>query len=225
MEKITKPHKPDADKNIITEDINYFETRKGSIFGEGDSDTLKILNNVQIKGKWLNLAAGDGRYNNILLEKADFVIASDIDEGALSKLWHNTSKRYKEKLETKIFDITKKFPFDDCSFNGIFCTGTLHLFPKEILLEILAEMNRVLKSGGRIFIDFATDINRITNEGKPLKSISRISYTLDEAKTILKEVFKNFKIQIHESYVNESVEGHPPYKFTSKFIILIADKI
>jgi len=42
-----------------------------------------------------------------LLKKADFVIASDIDESALSKLEQNTPDKLKQKLRTKVFDITK----------------------------------------------------------------------------------------------------------------------
>ena len=84
MKKITKHHKPEEDEYIFTEGINYFETSKVSIWGTGDKDTLELLKKVEIRGKWLNLAAGDGRYNLNLLEKADFVVASDIDD-CLSK--------------------------------------------------------------------------------------------------------------------------------------------
>ena len=101
MKKITKPHEPDEEKHIFTEGIDYSKTDKTSIWGTGDKGTLELLKKTGIIGKWLNLAAGDGRYNSNLLEKADFVIASDIDENALAKLWQNTSDKCKEKLETK----------------------------------------------------------------------------------------------------------------------------
>ena len=97
MRKITKPTKPEEDKYIFTEGIDYFTTRKTSIWGTGDKDTLQLLKKIEIHGKWLNLAAGDGRYNLNLLKKADFVVTSDIDESALSKLWHNTPDKYKQK--------------------------------------------------------------------------------------------------------------------------------
>ncbi len=137
MKKITKVHKPKENKYIFTEGINYFETGKTSIWGTGDKDTLELLRKIKIHGKCLNLAAGDGRYNLNLLKKTNFVLASDIDEGALSKLLHNTPKKYKKKLDTKAFDITKKFPFESGQFDSIFCTGTLHLFPKKVLQQIV----------------------------------------------------------------------------------------
>ncbi|MBU1198624.1 MAG: class I SAM-dependent methyltransferase [Nanoarchaeota archaeon] len=158
MEKITEPFKSDEKKCVFTEGLNYFKTGKESIWGEGEKLTLDFLNKKSFSGKWLNLAAGDGRYNNILLKKADFVVASDIDKSALSKLWHNTSKKQRSKLEIKVFNIINRFPFEDESFDGVFCTGVLHLFPKEFVKKILSEINRVLKPCSEIIFDFATDI-------------------------------------------------------------------
>src|SRR3989344_1657398 len=104
--KKTKPRKPEQNKYIFTEGIDYSKTEKTSIWGVGDKDTLELLKKIEIRGKWLNLAAGDGRYNLNLLEKADSVVASDIDESALDKLWQNTPEQFKSKLKTKVFDIT-----------------------------------------------------------------------------------------------------------------------
>ncbi len=225
MKKIIKPHKPKEDKYIFTEGINYFETDKTSIWGTGDKDTLELLRKIEIHGKCLNLAAGDGRYNLDLLEKADFVVASDIDESALSKLWHNTPKKYRKKLNTKAFDITKKLPFEDNAFDDIFCTGTLHLFPKEVLRQIIFEIGRVLKSNGRVIIDFATDIKRTSPSGKLIIFGKEPLYSLKDARRTLKNLFRNYQIQMHESEAVEDFEAaNPPYTLNCKFVILIADK-
>src|SRR3990167_8495721 len=96
--------------------------KQETIWGAGDKLTLKVLNTIQLKGTWLDLAAGDGRYIPELLEKVDKLIASDIDRKELDRL------RNAPKVKIKVFDLTNKFPFKDESFDGIFCTGTLHLF-------------------------------------------------------------------------------------------------
>lgn len=184
MKKITKPREPEEEKYIFTEGIDYSKTDKTSIWGTGDKDTLELLKKIEIHGKWSNLAAGDGRYNLNLLEKADFVVASDIDESALNKLRQNTPDKYKPKLQTEVFDITKKFSFDNASFDGVFCTDTLHLFPKEILRQIFSEINRILKPSGRILIDFATDIQRILPDGKLYLRKSEPQYTIKESDII-----------------------------------------
>jgi SAM-dependent methyltransferase len=224
--KKTKPREPDEEKHIFTEGIDYSKTEKISIWGTGDKDTLEFLKKIEIHGKWLNLAAGDGRYNLNLLEKADFVVASDIDESALSKLQQNTPAKFKAKLQTKVFDITKKFPFEDNLFDGVFCTGTLHLFPKEILRQIFSEINRILKPNGRIIIDFATNIKRVLPDGKFYIRKSEPQYNLKEAAKFLNELLKNYEVQIIESEVPEEeikTRGFV-YKFSCKFILLIADK-
>jgi SAM-dependent methyltransferase len=225
MEKITTPTKPRENKYIFTEGIDYFTTSKEPIWGTGDKDTLKVLENTKIKGKWLNLASGDGRYNLKLLENADFVISSDIDKSALSKLRYNTPEKFKSKLKLKSFNLTNRFPFESESFDGIFCTGTLHLFPKNILLKIISEIDRILKPNGKIIIDFATNIKRTSPCGKLIIFGKEPLYNLNDAKIILREFFKEYQIEMHEFKVIESFEGaNPPYKLECNFIVLIADK-
>lgn len=222
----TKPCKPEQDKYIFTEGIDYSKTGKTSIWGVGDKDTLELLKKIEIHGKWLNLAASDGRYNLNLLEKADFVVASDIDGSALNKLWQNTPNKFKAKLQTKVFDITKKFPFENDSFDGVFCTGTLHIFSRKVLENIVIEINRMLRPGGRVIIDFATNVERIRFDGKSYIIKDEPKYTLADAKTTLRNLFKNYKIQMYESEVPEEIlkEANPAYKFSCKFILLVADK-
>lgn len=226
MKRNVKPHKPIEDKYIYTEGINYFNTSKKSIWGSGDKETLKILKKIDISGKWLNLAAGDGRYNNLLLQKADAVVASDIDKGALSKLWHNTPTKYKKKLKIKNFNLIKKFPFRKKEFNGLFCMGTLHLFPKKVLTKIISEIDKVLKNDGQIIFDFATDIKRTLPDGKLYIRKGEPKYKINEAIKYLEKALPEYKLEIHKSKVPEEVveTRGTSYKFKCNFLIVIAQK-
>lgn len=225
MDRITRPTQPEEERYIFTEGIDYFKTGKTSIWGPGDQDTLKLLKRIKIRGKWLNLAAGDWGYTPILLEKVSFVVASDIDESALSKLWHTTLPKYRKKLETKVFNIVEKFPLKDEEFDGVFCTGFLHLLPKKVLKKTLLEIDRVLKPRGRIIIDFATDVKRVSLEGKRITFGKEPNYTLEKAKVLLKELFKNHKLTIYKSKVPEYLtKSNPPYKLSCKFLLVVADK-
>lgn len=226
MNIISTPCLPEENKFIFTEGIDYSQTEKNSIWGTGDLDTLELLQKIDIRGKWLNLAAGDGRYNLDLLKKADQVIASDIDESAISKLWHNTPENYRDKLQTKIFNITDNFPFADNTFDGVFCMGTLHFFPRDILPQIISEMDRVLRSGGRLLIDFATDIQRVLPDGQLYFRELEPQYSLDDAETYLQELLKGYSIKIIRSEVpaEEIRTRGLVYDFSCKFLLLIADK-
>ena len=200
---------------------------KKSMWGNEDKETLDVLNSANLGGNWLNLAAGDGRYNNLLLKKADFVIAADIDEFALKKLETNTPKENIQRLRILVFDVTKKFPFNANKFDGILCTGTLHLFNKEILQTIFSEITRVLNPSGRIIIDFATDIKRITKDGKQIHIVeNEPRYTMKEAIELLKTAFKDYKSEIHEYNVpKETVKNkNGEYEFECKYILLTASK-
>lgn len=217
---------PDVSRYIFTEEIDYSRTGKISIWGTGDKGTLELLEKEEIRGRWLNLAAGDGRYNLSLLEKADLVVASDIDEGALSKLYNTTPENYRSKLEIKVFNITEPFPFDDDSFDGIFSAGVLHLFPTDVFRKISYEMDRILRPKGKVIIDFSTDIKRVSPDGKPVVFGDEPQYTSDQAKELLKKVFKGYKVRMQESQVPEEEykDANPPYKFSSKAVLLVAVK-
>lgn len=214
-------------KKDFPEHIDYSKTGSLPIWGAGDKATLELLDKTEIKGKWLNLAAGDGRYNFKLLKKANFVVASDMDEGALAKLSSTTPKQYKAKLQTKPFDIAKRFPFEDGTFDGVFCTGALHFFPKEALEGIFAEINRVLKPEGKVMIDFPTDVRRILPDGSALVKKGEPGYGLGEATEFLKGVFKNYKVEITESEVNNEdvkISDNLAYKFSCNYILLVGEK-
>ncbi|MFH1142607.1 MAG: class I SAM-dependent methyltransferase [Candidatus Uhrbacteria bacterium] len=211
---------------IFTDEVDYANTQDGSVWGTEDKATSDLLTKSVIAGRWLNLCAGDGRFNNLLLEKANQVIAVDIDEGALQKLVRITPEVLKRKLEIKSINVVKPFPFENSSFDGVFCVGTLHLFPNPIFISIVGEMRRVLKTGGRIIIDFATDIRRTYSDGSLWIVENEPNYTLVEAMSFLNEVFKDFEINILTDKVDPEkvILGEKEYVFTSNFILLDAVK-
>jgi hypothetical protein len=86
-------------------------------------------------------------------------------------------------------------------------------------------MDRILKPKGKIIIDFATDIKRVSPHGK-LVFGDEPQYTLDEAKELLRDVFKKYKTRVQELQIfeEEYKEANPPYKFSSKGVLLVAIK-
>ncbi|TAK95458.1 class I SAM-dependent methyltransferase [Patescibacteria group bacterium] len=213
-------------ENIYTDEVNYANTPDASVWGTEDEATATLLERTSIAGKWLNLCAGDGRFNNQLLGKADEVVAADIDESALQKLVRITSEALRGKLATKTMNVVKPFPFADNTFDGVFCVGTLHLFPRPVFQSIVNEMGRVLKVGGRIIIDFATDIRRTYPDGSLWVVENEPNYTLEEALPFLREIFKRYRIAIiTDRAESESVKlNDKEYVFTSNFILIDAVK-
>ena len=139
-----------------------------SKWGTEEVETIEAINKNNWSGNILDVVAGDGRFLNVLLKLAESVTAIDIDENELAVLKSSCPENLCRKLNVAIVDITKKLPYSNSTYDCVFCTGTLHLFDTETIAFILSEMNRCLKSGGKIVLDFATDIERIDNEGSKI---------------------------------------------------------
>ncbi len=218
--------KPNEQENIYTDDVDYANTPNDSVWGTEDKATNGLLESVNISGKWLNLCAGDGRFNNHLLNKANEVVAVDIDKSALQKIIRITPDTLKNRLAIQTMNVTKPFPFKNNTFDGVFCVGTLHLFPKPVFKRILGEIQRILKQNGHIIIDFATDIKRTYPDGSLWIVENEPNYTLTEALTFLKETFKDYEINIITDRVDpEKVKlDDKEYMFSSSFILINAIK-
>lgn len=213
----------------FTEDLDYAQTGTDSIWGKGYKLTLRKLNEGLVNGgKWIDLASGDGRYFPELMRGADFVVASDIDEGALKKLARLVPEQGGHRMTTKAFDVTKKFPFGDQEFDGAFCAGILHLFPRSILPKILAEFDRIIKPKGRIVIELPTNVRRIAQDGEMITFPSyepEPLYASKEAKNFLKKFFRSYQVTIHQAKIQENFkEASPPFLFDCTLLLLIADK-
>jgi hypothetical protein len=87
-------------------------------------------------------------------------------------------------------------------------------------------MERVLKSGGRIIIDFSTDIKRTYPDGSLWIVETEPNYTLEEALIFLKEMFKDYEVSITTDKVEPKKVSlnNKEYVFTSNFILLNAVK-
>ncbi len=97
-----------------------------SKWGIEEKETLDAISKCKLSGNILNIAAGDGRFNNVLLKLSDNLTAIDINESELNILINNCPLELKDKLYTRVVDITKPFPFNDEAFDCVFCTGILH---------------------------------------------------------------------------------------------------
>lgn len=203
---------------------------KMSTWGKGEELTSDKIEEEAIRGKWLDLGAGDGRYIPELLQKADELVLGDIDANETEKAQKSLSEKQKEKIKIKIFDMTKRFPFENYTFDGVFCTGTLHLFNKDKLNFIFQEISRILKPKGKLIIDFATDVKKILPNGEKTILKDRPDYSLiwkkNEVKEMLKEMLKNYDLEFEESVFSDDLTKNPEYGFVTegKFFLVIGNK-
>jgi ubiquinone/menaquinone biosynthesis C-methylase UbiE len=203
---------------------------KTSTWGIGEQITMDAIKKGKIKGKWLDLAAGDGRYAKELLEKVDKLVLADADGNELDKIEKFLSKVQKKKTSMKIFDMTKKFPFEDNTFDGVFCAGTLHLFAPEKLESIFSEITRILKLKGRLIIDFATDVKLILPNGKSMSRKDHpeyiFDYTRDKVEKMLRNMLIGYDLKLQESTFEDDLTNIPEYGYRTRgnFFLVIAEK-
>jgi ubiquinone/menaquinone biosynthesis C-methylase UbiE len=95
--------------------------------------------------KILDLGCGNGRLYQLFQGLSIEYIGVDQSEGQIE-----TAREKYPDLDFKVAEM-RDLPFEDDFFDNIYCIATFHHLPDEkTRLEALAEMKRVLKSGGRI---------------------------------------------------------------------------
>lgn len=225
---MTKPFLADESKYIFTEGIDYSKTSKSSIWGEEDLSTKKMLKKlVKPNSKWVNLASGDGRYNTFVAQIAKEVIDVDIDEGALKKLFENTPEDTKKKLVLKSFNIVKPFPLQSGTYDGLFSSGTLYLFPENVFLNIAKEISRILKIGGYIALEWAINIRRVSPTGEPVVFGTEPLYDRDRAMNVIQKALPDFEIKCidGEKIYSDESEANPPYEFYCETLLIEGKKL
>lgn len=101
-------------------------------------------------GRILELGTGMGSDTLFLAGQGFKIVATDFSQPALDKLKEKTSDN--AHIETKQFDLSDQFPFEDQSFNAVYTHLTLHYFNRRITQQIYDEIYRVLKPEGVVAV-------------------------------------------------------------------------
>lgn len=196
-----------------------------SKWGNEETKTIEAINNCGFLGNVLNVAAGDGRFLNILLENSKSVTAIDINGDELETLKNNCPPEFISKLKTEVVDITNRFPYQNETYDSIFCTGTLHLFDEDDISFILNEMKRCIKQNGVIILDFATDIKRFDKNGNEVIFKGEGNYKTDEAVELFNKLLYDYSLNIQVASFSEKDLVDVGYNsITGNFLVVTAKR-
>jgi len=158
---------------------------------------IELFTSVLIpEARILDAGCAAGRDSRILTDKGFVVTGID-----LSKELLKIAKKENSDLDL-IFGDLRKLPFKEEYFDGIFACGVLLELDKKDILKVLKEFQRVLKSGGIVFVR--------TKEGQGTRLIKKDSLAKVEREVTfltvaeLQNLFKKAGLAELKIFVDES---------------------
>lgn len=211
---------PDDQALIFTETVDFAALGEKPLW-ETEPETLALLATLPHGKRWLNLAAGDGRYTPELLDHSAHVVVADIDAAALATLLRRLPAEKQQRVDCAILHMAQSLPFHTGSFDGVLCTGVLHLFPEEHVRAIVSEIRRVTRPGGDIVCDFATDTRRQDRAGTLVRQEWQHTYTLDSAQMLFRELFANELVATQSATWRDDLRDLPEIGLLSEGTFLL----
>ncbi len=144
----------------------------------------------------IDLGCGLGNNTLYLLEKGKEVVACDYAEVAIK-----TIEKEMPKAQTKLFDMTQKFPFQDNYTDIVIADLCIHYFTEEVTKNIIQEIRRILRLNGILIfrVNSTQDSNFIAHHEKIDNNFIwqekwKKSKRLFDEKSI-RDFFKDWKIE------------------------------
>jgi len=176
--------------------------REGRVFLEPHEDMPKVIQMLQDMGAStvLDLGSGTGRHVVYLAQSGFSVFGLDnsLEAMAATRQWLAD-----EGLEAdlRLQSMTERFPYEDGFFDAVVSVQVIHHADIATIREIVAEISRVLKKGGLLFVT----VPELRNQGErfeqlepntfvpldgPEKGLPHHYFTPEE----LQEVFRDYDI-------------------------------
>lgn len=110
------------------------------------------------------------------------IVATTIDrKGVAFAKQQIAAAHFDQQIEAKIEDVTKPLKYADDCFDFVYARLVLHYLPEQDLINALAELHRVLKPGGKLFVAVRS-VNseaalRAGNRFDPITHLTTYTYT------------------------------------------------
>jgi len=139
--------------------------------------------------KVLELGCGSGFGANILSKYTKNLSAVDRDEKALER-----AKAANETVDFYNADILDGLPFEKNSFDAIIAFQIFEHIHPDNSLQFLKEINRILKTGGHLYLTTPNRKIRLLPFQKPTNKYHKIEYTAKSLSKVLSNVFSEIDI-------------------------------
>src|SRR6266478_2421619 len=191
-----------------------------SPYGEPNPETLDLFRKLPSNSDILDVGGGDGRYALPLAQMGYNVTVLDIDLPHLKRLQTNAKAVLSNtagKIDPVLADATENFPFHR-QFDGVLNAGFGYLIPPDQLDLVFARMARILKSGGLLVFEFATNRERLDIDGKSLIGKQEYIYTYEEGLHVLQTFYAKHGLRLLPPLL-KTIHFEMPYHLHNDLII------
>ncbi|HVI69739.1 MAG TPA: phosphoribosyltransferase family protein [Magnetospirillaceae bacterium] len=166
----------DERTTVLDYDANAASRQRGPEFWLPEVATFGRL--LSIRGRILEIGCGNGAEGESLTDAGFSYVGTDVSAGYLAQ-----ARAQRPGLDTRWMS-AYKLHFPDNSFDGTWSGNTLYHLPKDRLGEALAEIHRVTRGGGLVFVSlpvgegegmwtkqsFGYDSTRLWSKYEPLEA-------------------------------------------------------
>jgi ubiquinone/menaquinone biosynthesis C-methylase UbiE len=160
----------------------------------------RFIRSVERRVDHLDMATGTGRFASFLLDNHPEINCTlqDLSPFYLAEAEKTVKGRFpRVKL---VQAPAEKLPFDDNSFDCITCVYLFHELPADVRKQVVREMHRVLRPGGKLF--FVDSVQRgdvsYSQVFQGFAGSFHEPYYLDYVETNLRELFGEAGLQVEE---------------------------
>jgi len=154
----------------------------------------------------LDVGCGDGRDSLFFAKKGCSVTAIDFSQEAIDKV-----QKLDASIDAKVMDI-EKMNFPDESFDAVYAHLSIHYFDDETTDRIIANIFRMLKTGGHFFVKCKSVDDPLYGQGEKvgddmfLLKYVRHFFSIDYMKEKLKD-FEVIEIEATQSTYDEKTSA------------------
>lgn len=196
-----------------------------SPYGPPNPETLALFGELAPGSRILDVAGGYGRYAVPLAKAGYDVTIADIDRPHLDEAARRAAElpTGSGQISTVEVDIVKE-SIPDAPYQAALCAGFLYLAPRGIARAVTYKVADALEPEGQLVIEFATNRDRRSADGRSLMGPGEVNYTEEEGDRLLRRLFQETGVRLG-GLTRKIIHFEEPYYLHTDLLIASGTKV